>query len=203
MLPTVNTYGPWPVSGEIDIVEARGNAISYPRQGSNVVRGSLNWGPLTWINKVSLTYGWWSMRRASYGSEFHTYTLEWTDKFLRIYVDTRLHHMMDIRFNIPFFQRGQFPPVVQNGSDYIALKNPWANGTMAAPFDHKFYLILNVAVGGTNGWFPDGAGDKPWLDGSSTAMRDFAMSRDKWYPTWSNNDDRAMIVDYVKMWEVC
>jgi hypothetical protein len=30
-----------------------------------------------------------------------------------------------------------------------------------------FYLILNVAVGGTNGWFPDGP-EKPWLDGSSS-----------------------------------
>ena len=29
-----------------------------------------------------------------------------------------------------------------------------------------FYLILDVAVGGTNGWFPDGAGDKPWLNGA-------------------------------------
>jgi hypothetical protein len=23
---------------------------------------------------------------------------------------------------------------------------------------------MNVAVGGTNGWFPDGQGDKPWLN---------------------------------------
>jgi len=29
-----------------------------------------------------------------------------------------------------------------------------------------FYLILDVAVGGTNGWFPDGAGNKPWLNGA-------------------------------------
>lgn len=29
-----------------------------------------------------------------------------------------------------------------------------------------FYLILDVAVGGTNGWFPDGGSEKPWLDGS-------------------------------------
>ena len=29
-----------------------------------------------------------------------------------------------------------------------------------------FYLILDVAVGGTNGWFPDNAGNKPWLDGA-------------------------------------
>jgi hypothetical protein len=29
-----------------------------------------------------------------------------------------------------------------------------------------FYLILDVAIGGTNGWFPDGAGNKPWLNGA-------------------------------------
>jgi hypothetical protein len=51
-------------------------------RGNNVVRGSLNWGPLTWINKVALTYSFWTMRRKSYADDFHTYTLEWTDKFL-------------------------------------------------------------------------------------------------------------------------
>lgn len=53
-------YGPWPVSGEIDvgrvsclvftltaaqIIEARGNLPSYPAQGSNYVRSTLNYGP--------------------------------------------------------------------------------------------------------------------------------------------------------------
>lgn len=33
-----------------------------------------------------------------------------------------------------------------------------------------FYLIMNIAVGGTNGFFPDGMGGKPWQDSSSTAM---------------------------------
>jgi hypothetical protein len=36
------------------------------------------------------------------------------------------------------------------------LDNPWADSkstTGNAPFDQSFYLILNVAVGGTNGWF--------------------------------------------------
>ena len=33
----------------------------------------------------------------------------------------------------------------------------------------EFYLIMNVAVGGTNGWFPDNVGDKPWLDKSDCA----------------------------------
>ena len=56
MLPENNTYGSWPASGEIDIVEARGNKPTYPAQGSNYVRSSLNYGPLpTLVNQI---YGW-------------------------------------------------------------------------------------------------------------------------------------------------
>ena len=59
----------------------------------------------------------------------------------RIYVDTRLHHMLDLTMNIPFFQRGDFPGVVQNGSEAIILANPWSGGTKAAPFDQcKFFF---------------------------------------------------------------
>ena len=29
---------------------------------------------------------------------------------------------------------------------------------------------MNVAVGGTNGWFPDNVGEKPWLDGSQSEL---------------------------------
>jgi hypothetical protein len=40
-----------------------------------------------------------------------------------------------------------------------------------APFDRDFYLIMNIAVGGTNGFFPDGVSNptnKPWLNSSPT-----------------------------------
>ena len=33
-----------------------------------------------------------------------------------------------------------------------------------------FFLILNVAVGGTNGWFPDGQGNKPWWNRAASAF---------------------------------
>ncbi|KAF8063423.1 GH16 beta-1,3-glucan recognition protein [Lyophyllum atratum] len=206
MLPVDNKYGAWPLSGEIDIMEARGNGPSYTRQGTNWVRGSLNWGPLTWLNGVAKTYGAWPLRRGSYDTDFHTYGLEWTEEFIRIYVDTRLHHMMPVLKvdKQSFWERGDFPSVVQNGSQTVILDNPWINGTTAAPFDQSFYLILNVAVGGTNGWFPDSAGDKPWLDGSQTAMADFWKNKGKWLPTWpSSVEDRAMVVDSVKMWQKC
>ena len=125
-------------------------------RGTNYVRGSLNWGPLTWLNAVYKTFGWWSLRRGSYDQDFHSYALEWDQDFMyvcylsffvcftnlvfykrRIYVDSRLHHMLDLTMNIPFFERGNFPGVVQNGSEAIILADPWSNGTKAAPFDQR------------------------------------------------------------------
>ena len=62
-------------------------------------------------------------------------------------------------------------------------------------FPSEFYLILDVAAGGTSGWFPDNVGGKPWFDGSNTAMRDFAKAQDTWSATWpSSSQDRAMRV---------
>ena len=77
-----------------------------------------------------------------------------------------------------------------------------------------FYLIMNVAVGGTNGWFPDNIGDKPWLDQSESkfsqlfnrrsycwsfdnlaAMYDFAKAQGQWYSTWPTDvKERGMAV---------
>lgn len=204
MLPVDNTYGPWPLSGEIDIMEARGNDRSYPAQGVDTVRASLNWGPLTWLNEGFRTYGFWSARRSTYNQDFHTYTLEWSNKFIRSYVDSRLQFMLDLSFKEPFFDRGKFPATVFNGSSEIPVPNPWGEDSFSAPFDQSFYLILNVAVGGTNGWFPDNVGNKPWLDQSETAMYDFAHAQSQWYSTWPKDvKERGMAIDYVKMWQLC
>lgn len=62
--------------------------------------------------------------------------------------------------------RGGFSEKLVNNS---ALFNPWAQtGRHNTPFDQPFYLILNVAVGGTNGFFPEGVGNKPWGNASPT-----------------------------------
>ena len=93
--------------------------------------------------------------------------MEWSPEFIRLYVDSRLTYMLYLKFDEPFFKRGDFPPVVQANSTFITTPDPWKDGTPnVAPFDKPFYLIMDVAVGGTNGWFPDGAGTKPWLDHS-------------------------------------
>ncbi|KAE9401348.1 concanavalin A-like lectin/glucanase [Gymnopus androsaceus JB14] len=115
---------------------------------------------LTWIcsfggnmDATMKTYSYFTQRRK-------------TPTFMRMYVDSRLKSLLFLKLNKPFFERGDFPSVVQNGSQSEMLQNPWVNGTNATPFDQEFYLILNVAVGGTNGWFPDGQGNKPWIDAS-------------------------------------
>jgi hypothetical protein len=69
------------------------------------------------------------------------------------------------------------------------------------PFDQPFHLVINVAVGASNGFFPDGVSNKPWIDGSLTSMRDFWKANTTWLPTWGSGEDRGMTVKSVKMWQ--
>jgi hypothetical protein len=69
------------------------------------------------------------------------------------------------------------------------------------PFDQEFYLILDVAIGGTNGYFEDGVGNKPWGDGSLLAPGEFWQANPIWLPTWGEGDKRGMTVQSVKMYK--
>ncbi|KAI0746495.1 concanavalin A-like lectin/glucanase [Daedaleopsis nitida] len=208
MLPKDSVYGDWPLSGEIDIMESRGNSPDYSGQGINYVRSSLNYGVLQSVQ--THIFGWWSQKQSSYDKAFHTYALEWTPDWMRFYVDSRLQAMMNLKITgkggKDFFKRGDYPATATNGSSVaVVVENIWekAGGSAAAPFDQEFYLILDVAAGGTSGWFPDNVGGKPWFDGSSSAMRDFAQAQDTWAATWpSSEDDRALRIDSVKMWKL-
>lgn len=41
--------------------------------------------------------------------------------------------------------------------------SPWETAEVGhAPFDQEFYIIINLAVGGTAGYFKDNLGGKPW-----------------------------------------
>lgn len=54
------------------------------------------------------------------------------------------------------WKKGHFAGSSENSS---LLVDPWSQtGRPNTPFDQPFYLILNVAVGGTNGYFQDGVG---------------------------------------------
>jgi hypothetical protein len=45
--------------------------------------------------------------------------------------------MLDLSFNVPFFERGDFPTQVNNASQEIILPNPWAGRGNSAPFDKR------------------------------------------------------------------
>ena len=44
MMPENSTYGEWPKSGEIDIMESRGNTPGYSAGGRDVITSTLHWG---------------------------------------------------------------------------------------------------------------------------------------------------------------
>ncbi|KAG8805213.1 hypothetical protein FRC19_008023, partial [Serendipita sp. 401] len=74
MLPQDNVYGLYPVNGEIDIMQARGNSGDYPKQGRNFVTSGLHWAPTHSPNMDQFykTYGWRSMRRGDFSDDYHT-----------------------------------------------------------------------------------------------------------------------------------
>ena len=197
MLPVNDTYGPWPQSGEIDICESRGNNHTYVQGGNDIMSSALHWGP------NSANDAWWrtNVKRnalhTTVGKKFHTFGLEWSEKYLFTYIDTRLLTVLYANFNQPLWARGNFPLADSNGTRFV---DPWSrSGKDATPFDQDFYLILNVAVGGTNGWFQDGKSNKPWVDDSPTAKKDFWTAQNQWLPTWK--DGGQMVVKSVKMWQ--
>lgn len=129
-------------------MEARGNGPSYPAQGDNFVRSSLAWGPLPGL--IARAYGWQSQKRTTYAAGFHTYTLEWTEDFMKVYVDSRLKAMLDLSINNKavgkggyFFNRGKFPVTATNGTaTEIVVQNPWKDAGQAAPFDQSACFSL-------------------------------------------------------------
>lgn len=81
------------------------------------------------------------------------------------------------------------------------MNNPWVGEPNVAPFNREFYLVLNVAVGGTADYFPDGMGGKPWSNKSPQSVNEFYNAKGAWYQTWKG-DDVAMKIQSVKVWSL-
>ena len=114
MLPAdVSVYGPWPASGEIDIMENRGSELTK-------VQASVHYGAKT--NHQSYT-AFASFPSSNNTTNFHIYVLEWAADRISMYVDDK---------------------------PYASVSSWWSSGgPFPAPFDTKFYILMNLAVGGT------------------------------------------------------
>ncbi len=111
MLPTDWDYGSWAASGEIDIMEYRGN---LPEE----VVFSLHYGD-NWPNNQ---YSSATFDSPNLSENFHVYGIEWDPDEIRWYFDGVHMHTID---------------------------NWWSTGgAFPAPFDRRFHILLNVAVGG-------------------------------------------------------
>ncbi len=127
MLPTDWVYGNWPLSGEIDIMEA----VNIDAGGGNKTSGTLHYGML-WPGNVWTTSEY--TPKANVSTNFHTYAIEWEEGEIRWYVD-------DTHFAT---QTSDGWYSYSYGGQEVGYQMPEG----AAPFDQEFHLLLNVAVGG-------------------------------------------------------
>lgn len=112
MLPTDWSYGDWPGSGEIDIME---NVGFKP----DTVFGSVHTKRFNHVIGTQFTKGF---RLTDAYTKFHVYAIEWYPDRITFFVDDKAY--------ATFRNTGKGP-------------DEW-------PFDKRFHLLLNVAVGG--GW---------------------------------------------------
>ncbi len=107
----------WPATGEIDVMEYRG-------QEPAIVHGSLHGPGYSGGNAFTRSY---TLPAGRFDQDFHVFSVEWTSSRIDWYVD---------------------------GVIYQSIKPTYVPGTWV--FDHPFYLILNLAVGGNYVGNPDG-----------------------------------------------
>ena len=84
LLPRENQYGDWPASGEIDIMESRGNPPSYQPGGYDTFGSTLHWGPAWNEDMWSKTHA--EKKGVDLTADFHTYGLVWNSTYIGIYL---------------------------------------------------------------------------------------------------------------------
>ena len=140
MLPEAagrTAYGPWPQSGEIDIVEAYALGVNDRRTISSSIHYGFPWPD----NDLSTME---HMPAEKPQDAFHIYSMEWQpavgDKAaeLRFFYD-------DVHY-ATFSSNNWY--TVGGGTDNAGSAVPYTPHEGEAPFDQPFHFIANVAVGG-------------------------------------------------------
>ncbi len=140
-------YGQWPKCGEIDIMEVMGQNTS---KSYHTIHYGYSQGTGHKENQGSKV-----IEDNGYSNDFHTYAVEWDPGKITWFVDDE--------------------PVYET-SDWYTGTDDDNQVTYPAPFDQNFYVILNLAVGGSWVGYPD-------------------------EDTYSHMNDDAYEIDYVKVYQ--
>lgn len=121
MMGTSITYSRWPLCGEIDIMEHIGSQPTMISHATHTAEKNGSKGN-NWYNRQT---------RADVENNFHTYAIEWEQK------------ANEGDDNMSFFI---------DGVKSTTIWEPHVNATLQQwPFKDDFFLILNLAIGGTMG----------------------------------------------------
>ena len=129
MMPQDAKYGSWPHSGEIDVMEARG-------QVPTVINGTAHFDTRFQAN-AEASRKTYTFPPGQSMADFHVYALEWEPGQLRWLVDDQVFRSEN------FWWSASQPEGAKGGQSVGMHMNAWP-----APFDQPFYLIMNLAVGG-------------------------------------------------------
>lgn len=143
MMPSEGVYGHWPLSGEIDILEAVNletpcadcpGGIERRTSGAVHFGGAMPDNTYLYLNTVG-------DEDVGPSQDWRTYTLEWAEGTLQWFADGE--------------------PLMRVTSDEWYTVAKAAEGRPHAPFDQPFYIMLNLAVGGNLAERKNGAGFDP------------------------------------------
>ncbi len=119
LMPALNPYGPWPYSGEIDMMEWRSHD---PGQ----VHGTIHYscceypGSGNALSDRRSIGGAFVLPEGTFSDDYHTFGVEWDETGVRWFADSTFFHSI----------------------------TPQRLGAELYPFNKPFYIILNLAVGG-------------------------------------------------------
>ena len=152
--PTIWTLGvskPWPVNGEIDIMEY------YRIKGVPHILANACWASepnrgLWSTGAVPFTH--FTDRDPEWASKFHTWRMDWDEDYLRLYLDDELLNEIPISS-----EACALPPTPAKGkNDFWQGKRLGKAGeysdALYNAFHQPHYLLLNLAIGGDNGGEP-------------------------------------------------
>ena len=136
MLPQDEKYGGWAASGEIDVLEARG-------QEPGKILGTIHFGGKWPVNAHASHEHVFA--DGSTIADFHVYAVEWEPGEIRWSVDGRRYATQSFWWSSRKRAGARGAKPAREADLY-----PWP-----APFDQPFYLVMNLAVGGRFAGKPD------------------------------------------------